>query len=594
MIAYRLAAATAAAVLAASAFGAGPDLATTPASGLTFAYQIGGSAPAAQTLAIKSTSAVALAFTAVVTQPAACSGACVILSATSGTTPASLQIYANPTGLAAGAYVATIALNAPAATTPNHTITLTMNVSNPPSTLSASATTATFSYTTGSLPLAQSQNITLGTTGDALTAAVTVAGGTWLKASPTGTVAMLGMPKTLTITADATGLAPASAPYKGTVTVSSSTAANKSIVINVSFTVSSGIPSIAATNGIWPPGAPAGSASPVTITISGTNFTSGSTAASGSTALGKITFINTNTILATIPASLLASAGTIPIVVTTPTAASPSAPATFTVYDPSVPQVWAVVNSASYNQGVVSPGEIVTIYGAGLGPAGVTSYSGSSLPTSLGVSGANTSVTIDGIAAPLLYTSPTQVSCVVPLGVAPGSASGSSVPVKVTYAGATTSVATKVIVTAADPGIFTIGGSTQGAILNINTSVTPADFTVNSTSSPAHPGGWVAIYVTGFGATSCADAPSSPCGSPAPTAADFVKGGTVTPTGTVAVTIGGQSVDAPVGIVPVGSVIGLLQVNAQIPATVAAGDAVPVVVSIGGNSSTGTATMAIK
>jgi uncharacterized protein (TIGR03437 family) len=41
-------------------------------------------------------------------------------------------------------------------------------------------------------------------------------------------------------------------------------------------------------------------------------------------------------------------------------------------------------------------------------------------------------------------------------------------------------------------------------------------------------------------------------------------------------------------------VIGLLQINAQVPATVTAGSAVPVVVSIGGISSAGVATMAVK
>jgi uncharacterized protein (TIGR03437 family) len=68
----------------------------------------------------------------------------------------------------------------------------------------------------------------------------------------------------------------------------------------------------------------------------------------------------------------------------------------------------------------------------------------------------------------------------------------------------------------------------------------------------------------------------------------------IMPAGAVAVTIGGQPVTSPVGVVPVGSVIGLLQINAELPVTLAAGTAVPVTISIGGVNSVGTATMVVK
>ena len=149
-------------------------------------------------------------------------------------------------------------------------------------------------------------------------------------------------------------------------------------------------------------------------------------------------------------------------------------------------------------------------------------------------------------------------------------------------------------VAATNPGIFTLGPSGQGAILNINTSVTPNDYSVNGAKNTAAAGSWVAIYATGFGVTNCTSAPGSACDSPAPTESQFVGGGVVTPAGAVTVTIGGQAVTSPVAVVPVGSVIGLLQINAQVPASVASGSAVPVVVSVGGVSSAGIATMAVK
>ena len=568
-----------------------PTLTLSPAT-LTFSYLIGGTLPAAQSVAISGTTP--LTFTTAVTQPTACSGSCVIVSANSGTTPANLQVYANPTGLAAGTYTATITINAPGAATPIQSVTVTIEVGDPQSSLSASTNSLQFSYTTGNPVTTQSAPVTLTTTGDALTASVVVAGGTWLKASPTGSIALAGLPQTVTVTVNAAGMIPAATPYKGTVTINSSNAANKSVVINVTLTVSAGIPTIAATNGIWPPGVPAGTTTPVTVTINGTNFTSASTASSGSTALTNITVVNSTTMLATIPSLLLATKGTLPIVITTPTASSPSTPASFAVYDPTVPQIWAVVNSASYNAGVVSPGEIITIYGAALGPTGVTPFSGGSLPTSLGVSGANTSVSIGGHAAPLLYTSPTQLSCLVPLAVTPGSANGGKVSVAVTYNGVTSATPFQVNVAAADPGVFTLGPSGQAAVLNINTSVTPNDYTVNGVTNPTHIGSWIAIYATGFGLTSCTNATNSPCSSPQPTESQFEGGGLVTPVGPLAVTIGGQAVSAPVGVVPTGSVIGLLQINAQVPATVTAGNAVPVVVSIGGSNSVGVATIVVK
>jgi uncharacterized protein (TIGR03437 family) len=151
----------------------------------------------------------------------------------------------------------------------------------------------------------------------------------------------------------------------------------------------------------------------------------------------------------------------------------------------------------------------------------------------------------------------------------------------------------KVNVAATIPGIITVGPSEQGAILNIKTSVTPNDYSVNSTKNTAAPGSWMTIYATGFRVTTCTSVQGSTCDSSAPKS-QFGGGGVVTPAGTLAVTIGGQAVASPVAVVPDGSVIGLLQIKAQAPASVTPGNAVPVVVSVGGVSSAGVATMAVK
>src|SRR5207237_3152301 len=75
----------------------------------------------------------------------------------------------------------------------------------------------------------------------------------------------------------------------------------------------------------------------------------------------------------------------------------------------------AVVNAGSFLGDRVAPGEVVAIFGLGLGPAELTDMgttSQGSVPTSL----AKTQVFFDGVPVPVLYTSSTQVSAVVPFG----------------------------------------------------------------------------------------------------------------------------------------------------------------------------------
>src|SRR5262249_46460322 len=131
-------------------------------------------------------------------------------------------------------------------------------------------------------------------------------------------------------------------------------------------------------------------------------------------------YISPTTLMATITPDLMTGAGSFLVSVTTPTATSPSTNVVnFTVYPPG-PQIIAVANTASYTANTVSPGGIITIYGINLGPsptapAAVIVFPGTDpIPTSLPATGQATSVSIDGNAAPVLYTSPTQVSCIVP------------------------------------------------------------------------------------------------------------------------------------------------------------------------------------
>jgi uncharacterized protein (TIGR03437 family) len=231
-----------------------------------------------------------------------------------------------------------------------------------------------------------------------------------------------------------------------------------------------------------------------------------------------------------------------------------------------------IVNAASYAGGAVTPGEIVTIYGSGLGPNTLASLQLDNrgyVSTSL----AGTQVFFDQVAAPMIYTVANQVSAVVPYEV-----SGST-QVKVVYQGQSSNVVT-VPVTAVLPGIFTAdsSGHGQGAIVN-------QDGTINSPSNPAAAGSIVFLYGTGEGQTNPNGIDGKPGSSPAPTPVAQPA---------MTATIGGlNAMVLYAGGVP-GLVAGVLQVNVQVPAGVASGNAVPIQLSLGGQNSQTGVTLAVK
>jgi uncharacterized protein (TIGR03437 family) len=157
----------------------------------------------------------------------------------------------------------------------------------------------------------------------------------------------------------------------------------------------------------------------------------------------------------------------------------------------------------------------------------VTAFPGTDpIPTTLPAT-TGTSVTIDGNPAPILYTSPTQVSCIVPYAVS-AKVTNPAITVNLAVTYGTTSPNQPVTVVAADPGVFTTdaSGIGQAAILNIN--ATTGDMTVNSSSNAATKGQAVAIYITGFGLTQCANGTGANLCNPTATEANLTTG-VVTP-----------------------------------------------------------------
>ena len=144
-----------------------------------------------------------------------------------------------------------------------------------------------------------------------------------------------------------------------------------------------------------------------------------------------------------------------------------------------------VGNAASYSIGSIAPGELVTLFGNGLGPMqGIQSQASARRPFPTNV--ADVEVTFDGKPAPLLWVQDVQVNAVAPWSLMPGH----DTKVCVAYKGSTTNCLT-VPVRPEAPGVFTVDG-VHAAALN-------QDGSINSADHPAAPGSTIAVFATGLG-----------------------------------------------------------------------------------------------
>jgi uncharacterized protein (TIGR03437 family) len=223
----------------------------------------------------------------------------------------------------------------------------------------------------------------------------------------------------------------------------------------------------------------------------------------------------------------------------------------------------SVVNSASGVGVSITPGEIVTIFGMGLGP----STPASAQPGSNGYYGkqlVGTTVSFGGTNGPVLYTSATQVSAIVPYSVP----IGGTADITVTYQGQSVTAPAVPIVSSL-PGVFTLNSTGIGQASAVN-----QDGSINGPTSPAPTGSTISLYVTGEGQTTPAGVDGKPASAPLPA-----------PVLPVSVTLNGQNVPVTYAGGAPGQVAGLMQLNVQIPADLlqifTGPVAVPVVVRVG-------------
>jgi uncharacterized protein (TIGR03437 family) len=392
------------------------------------------------------------------------------------------------------------------------------------------------------------------------------ASASWLSAA-------IGANGTVTVSAGSAALAAGS--YTGSVVITGSGATGSPITIPVTLTVVPAqslavSPSSLTFNYVLNASAPAAQTATLTSSGGSAPFTITTKTADGGT------WLQVTPTSGTTPATLAFSIVTTGLAAgnysATVTIASTSATQTatlmvsMTVAAVPTPTIGGVANAGSYVTGSVAPGENIVIFGTGLGPAtlaGLQVTSSGSVATTV----ANTQVTFDGIAAPVVYVSATQTSVIVPFEIA----GRTTTTLQVSYYGIK-SAAISYNVSAAVPGVYTQNsqGTGPGSILNQN-------YTVNGSSQPAAAGSYVAVYLSGTGNT----APPGTTGAVIPNNGTGLK----TIALKVSATIGGLPANVAYSGSAPGDVEGVMQVNVQIPSGLTSG-AQPILITLGSGGTT--------
>ncbi|MEZ5392113.1 MAG: hypothetical protein R2724_04380 [Bryobacterales bacterium] len=232
-----------------------------------------------------------------------------------------------------------------------------------------------------------------------------------------------------------------------------------------------------------------------------------------------------------------------------------------------------VEHGASMTPGEVAPGEIVSLFGTGLGPdvpAGLAIENGVVQGEVAGVR-----ALFNGVPAPLLFVWFNQINAVAPYALD----GAESVRVEVEYDGKVSN-ALELPVVKANPGLFSFNatGNGLGALFN-------QDGTKNSADNPAPAGSVIQLFGTGEGQTT----PAGVDGLVSPeSVASLAR-----PLEDVKVQIGGANAEVTYAGAAPGLVSGVLQVNVRIPPGTPSGEAA-LQVTIGGRLNRQAVTVSVK
>lgn len=208
---------------------------------------------------------------------------------------------------------------------------------------------------------------------------------------------------------------------------------------------------------------------------------------------------------------------------------------------PPRPRIWGVRDGAAYSQPCVAPGEVIAVYGEGLGPEQPISATvdRNAIVTT---SGGGVTVFVDGAPVPLLHAGQNSATAVMPFGVS----TGGYHRVEVEYHDLRSSPVQVCVVDTAVVALTTgpwWSYQTPRAVLN-------QDGSLNSFLHPASPGSVITLYLTGAGAM-----------SPPPRDGELLMGASAVPIAPLNVTIGPSPAQVLYAGNAPGQVAGVVQVN---------------------------------
>jgi uncharacterized protein (TIGR03437 family) len=229
-------------------------------------------------------------------------------------------------------------------------------------------------------------------------------------------------------------------------------------------------------------------------------------------------------------------------------------------YDASVapPRIDRVVNAAD-GRSPLSPGGLITVTGRDLSPINQASRE-LPLPTALGES----CLTVNGVPVPILFVSPSQVNAQMPFNV-----EGNVTMILRTPGGVSDNFNLTVLPTG--PGVFHSGSA--GPLTDLPTVIRARNGEFVTLSNPVHREDTLTIFLTGLGRT----LPPVDAGVPAP--GDPAPVPLIEPE----VTLGG--VGLPItfaGLAP--GLVGVYQINVNVPGWVPLGMDQPLAIKAGGQS----------
>ena len=229
----------------------------------------------------------------------------------------------------------------------------------------------------------------------------------------------------------------------------------------------------------------------------------------------------------------------------------------------------AAVGAASFQTQPIAPGQIISVFGSGLGPTKNALFHLDE-HGAIGEHAAGTMVFFDGVPARVLSAKNNQVNLIVPQEL-----EGTEVELLVVRSGFQ-STSFPLPLRAVSPELFTLTGEGRGQVVAFN-----SDGSLNRSSNPAPQGSWLILFGTGGGAL------ESPLGD------GEVATEAIPLDGTVEIFVGGVQADVTYAGTSPGQIGALTQFNIELSPGTPSGQQ-PIKLVVNGVESKQKATIAVK